>query len=120
VCPAADAALAVPAPPQLIYPEPNATNVPDGNFPLVLSQHYPYLSSLSLVSSTAPSVNSLQPAAVPSPLPSPAATPNPVFSASPVAYAVPALAARTAYSVVLTSTGQCAPPPFTLGTFTTR
>jgi hypothetical protein len=103
----------VPAPPTMIYPQSNATGVPDGDFTLILG--FAYGNTTSLPSSST-MVGPLAPTAVPSPLPSGAATPNPNFT--PVAYSVPALQSRTQYTISV----QFALPnacPVTIGSFTT-
>ena len=107
-----------PAPPEMLYTEDGATGVPDGNFPLVLSNKF-FGNSLALKVGGSIVVPSLAPTPVPSPLPSPAATPLPIFT--PAAYAVPQLQTATTYSVVaISSPSPCFPSQESIGTFTTK
>ena len=118
VCPAG--ANAVPAPPDLLYPMPNATGVPDGNFTLVVGY-----------GPVAPPAPQLVPTgfggyvaggswgAPPSPMPSPAATPR---SSSETLYgsAIPALASNTAYTLQVTFGNPPCQTTESAGSFTTR
>jgi hypothetical protein len=88
-----------PAAPQLIYPAPGATGVPDGNFTMVLT----YFQGVTL-NGGASVEGPFSQAALPSPLPTPYASPLP--SGYPLAgYVVGALAPATTYTVTETSTG---------------
>jgi hypothetical protein len=105
----------------MLYPINGATNVPDGNFTLVLA--FSYGSSISLTPSNGGSAvtNITANAAVPTPLPSPAATPDPLHT--PYGYGIPALQSGTPYTLVANFTSidtSCAPSQFTIGSFTTR
>lgn len=106
----------LPAPPEMLYPVSSATNVPDGNFTLVLASTYG--DSLSLTSSGA--AIALTTAAVPNPLPTPNATPPP--GSTPAGYAVGALAAHTAYTITATFTQPAGCPNVTgnVGSFTSQ
>lgn len=122
VCAAQPAAAAVLVPPQLVYPLNGATNVPDGNFTLVLSTtNIAPQGAVSLAIDNAIVLLNVAPTAIPSPLPSPAASAPPGS-----AYAIPALNAATTYQVIdsIPQTG-CftTPPPIypgVIGSFTTR
>ena len=87
--------LPVPMPPPMIYPQTKATNVPDGDFTLVLGFSYGSTTSLASASST---VGPLSTTPVPSFLPSGSATPLP--GVTPAAYSVPTLQAATNYMVI--------------------
>ncbi len=111
-------ALPVPAPPPMIYPQPGATGVPDGNFVMVLAFSYAQATSLMNGSN---SVGPLAPTAVPSPLPSGAGTPFP--EATPAAYSVPALQHATTYTVSASfavQTAGCPSQEIDVGAFTTK
>lgn len=98
-----------------------ATNVPAGNFTLVLA--FSYGTNLELTAQgIATPVSGIHPnAAVPNPLPTPAATPEP--GATPYGYGIPALAAHTTYTVAahfMPVDPGCTASSVTLGTFTTK
>jgi hypothetical protein len=103
----------------LLYPEPGATNVPDGTNVLIYdSDDDSAPITLSAANGTALTTS---PTSVPSPLPSPIATRN-----DPSEYAVrlPALNAATKYTAVadvrLVGCGANQPTTFRLGSFTTK
>jgi hypothetical protein len=106
----------------LVYPINGATSVPDAPGTIVLSQlpslnpTGPRLVLIPLVSG--PSIVSGPPVPVPSPLPTPHDSPRPTL----VAFAVPALAARTAYRVSFRGTQgtSCINPLVGSGSFTTK
>jgi len=102
--------LTAPAPPQLVYPEPGAVNVPDGNFTMVLS-----FGSGPVELSGA----DLQPAPVPNPLPSPHATPSPFSPSALTGWAVGSLSPHTTYAITYGIDSRCS-PFYDLGEFTTR
>lgn len=104
----------IPAPPQMTYPAPNATNVPDGNFSVrVTYQNGDLLSEWSapmLTSSTAPEIAGGPYAIVPTP------------GAYEYTSVVGALRSATSYTVKVTNPpqgGQCSSTA-TLGSFTTQ
>lgn len=97
----------------MIYPAPNATGVPDGNFTLVLAA--PAQTAL-MINGAGP----LRSAAVPNPLPTPYSTPSPTPSEYS-GYAVGPLAAATTYTVTESGgAGTACPYTQTFGQFTTR
>jgi len=97
----------------LVYPVPNATGVPDGNFTLVLGG--PAQTKLMLNG-----VGPLAAAAVPNPLPTPDASPSPVPSEYS-GYAVGPLAAATTYTITETiAAGTACQATESFGQFTTR
>jgi hypothetical protein len=110
-----------PAPPQVVYPLNGATNIPDGNFTLVVGTT---LSPVSLAINGNVVFANLASAPVPSPLPSPS-LPNAAGSAG---YAVPALHPATTYQVIApVSVSGCfdenhppSPSPTAIGSFTTQ
>ncbi len=110
--------LLAPQPPSLVYPGDGATNVPDGNFTLLLTGS---ATPMSLEINNVVAVSDLQPTSIPSPLPTPAATASPH-----AAYAVPALQPATTYQVVgVYPVSGChplsyTPPPQPIGSFTTK
>lgn len=102
--------VTAPAPPTLVYPRDNSTNIPDGNFTLVLSYA---VTPVSIENSAGVTVASNLPRAQ---------------STSGAGYAVPALAGATAYHVIVPQAPiGCYdvnhPPPQqfqSIGTFTTQ
>lgn len=119
-CPLAAGMSAVPAPPDLLYPMPGATGVPDGNFTLVAGYSVtPPAMQLVTGSGGIPALSSNAWGPPPSPMPSPAATPR---SSSEVLYglAVPALGAHTTYTAQVTfGTPPCRTTE-SAGSFTTQ
>lgn len=119
-CPLAAGTSAVPAPPDLLYPMPGATGVPDGNFTLVAGYSIrPPAVQLVTASGGIPAFSSNAWGPPPSPMPSPAATPR---SSSEVLYglAVPVLAARTTYNVDVTFGTPPCQTTESAGSFTTQ
>ena len=118
-CPLA-AQQALPAPPDLLFPIPNATGVPDGNFTLVVgygSFTPPPLEIVPASGGSAIAGSAWGPP--PTPLPSPAATPR---SSSETLYAstIPPLSAHTTYNAQVTvGTAPCQTTE-TAGSFTTQ
>ena len=97
----------------MVYPAPNATGVPDGNFTLVLGG--PVQTKLMLNGA-----GPLAAAAVPNPLPTPNASPSPVPSEYS-GYTVGPLAAATTYTITETiADGTACQATETFGQFTTR
>jgi hypothetical protein len=107
---------AAPLPPELFYPEPGATNVPDGNLTMVVA----FATSLTLTAG-AQLIALPSPGPAPSPLPSPMASPPFANDALLQGVAVPALQSHTTYSVhdQRGPAGVCNPPT-DLGSFTTQ
>jgi hypothetical protein len=97
----------------LIYPVPNATGVPDGNFTLVLGAS---VQMGLMLNGAGPLVS----AAVPNPLPTPSAPESPApFGYS--GYAVGPLAAATTYTLTeVMAAGTPCQATETFGQFTTR
>jgi hypothetical protein len=106
-------------PATLLYPINGATNVPDGNFSMVMSFQYGFVSLAPANGGTPVSVS---PTAVPSPLPSPSATPEPGFT--PYAVSVTALQSGTTYTVLSSFPNDvdvpCTPVTVKIGSFTTQ
>lgn len=104
----------IPAPPQLAYPAPNATKVPDGNFSLRINDPYSHISLWSqpdlVPGSGGPSVTAGPYEVVPTP------------GANVYTSAVPSLRSATTYSVNVTSPASGGPCAATqvLGSFTTQ
>jgi hypothetical protein len=118
-CPLA-AAQAIPAPPDLLYPMPNATGVPNGNFTLVAGYGTFTPPPAQIVPANGGTTIAGGPwGPAPSPLPSPAATPR---SSSETLYgsAIPALAAQTTYNVDVTFGTPPCQTTETAGSFTTQ
>ena len=107
----------LPALPEMQYPVNGATNLPDGNFTLVLA--FTSGEGLELTSSGAASI-ALTTATVPNPLPTPNATHPP--NSTPAGYAVGALAAHTLYTVTATFAQPAGCPNLTgnIGSFTSQ
>ncbi len=103
----------------MVYPANGAADVPDGNFPLVLT--FKAIPSVRLTQGATVVSSGLSPTPVPSPIPTPTGTP---YVPSPdllAAYRVPALEARTTYAISQTfPPSPCYPSVQTIGTFTTR
>jgi hypothetical protein len=107
---------------QLLYPAPGSTAIPAAVNTIVIAGPVAFL---TLQPMTGTAIVTSTPTAVPIPIPSPNATPrtNPTG-----AFAVPALAAATTYTVTAQapsagpqSPGNCpAPPPQLIGSFTTQ
>ena len=119
-CPLAAGAYAIPAPPDLLYPIPGATGVPDGNFTLVVGYSTtPPALQLVTGSGGIPTLSSNAWGPAPSPLPSPAATPR---SSSETLYglSVPGLAAHTTYTAQVTFGSPPCQSTETAGSFTTQ
>jgi len=119
-CPLAAGAYAIPAPPDLLYPMPGATGVPDGNFTLVVGYSTtPPALQLVTGSGGIPAFSSNAWGPPPSPMPSPAATPR---SSSEMLYglAVPALAAHTTYTAQVTFGSPPCQSTESAGSFTTQ
>lgn len=96
--------------PELIYPMPGSTGVPDGNFTAVVA----YARGTVTIGTT-----TLAATAAPSPVPSPYTTPLP-NAAVLTGFPVGSLSAQTTYSIVdAVGTSQC-PDNVTLGSFTTQ
>lgn len=116
--PSPETCALAPMPPALVYPLDGGTNVPDGNFTLVLTQSAAHV---SLEISNVVAVADLQSAPIPNPIPSPASTASPG-----AAYAVPVLRPSTTYEVFgVYPLGGChpsdyTPPPSPIGSFTTK
>lgn len=108
--------------PELVYPVNGATNVPDGNFSLVVAWGNPspdFLSDATLYSLS--STVNLQLGAAPNPVPTPALSPLPP-AASMLGANVPALAPNTSYNFQVTTNepGACGGVRrSTIGSFTT-
>jgi hypothetical protein len=104
----------------LLYPMPNATGVPDGNFTLVVGygSAAPPVPQLVPVNGGA-AVNGGAWGPAPTPLPSPAATPR---SAGETLYgsAIAALSAHTAYNVTVTFGTPPCETTESAGSFTTQ
>ncbi|HEY9179675.1 MAG TPA: hypothetical protein VIO32_03085 [Candidatus Baltobacteraceae bacterium] len=119
-CPLAAGAYAIPAPPDLLYPMPGATGVPDGDFTLVVGySSRPPQMQLVTGSGVIPALSSNAWGPAPSPMPSPAATPR---SSSETLYglAVPALSAQTTYTAQVTFGNPPCQTTESAGSFTTR
>lgn len=120
-CPlAAGSALAIPAPPDLLYPMPGASGVPDGVFTMVAGYGTlapPPAQLVPVSGGTTVTGGAWGPP--PSPIPSPAATPR---SSTETLYGapVPALAAHTAYDVQVTFGTPPCQSTETAGSFTTQ
>jgi hypothetical protein len=119
-CPLEAGANAIPAPPDLLYPMPNAADVPDGNFTMVAG-YGPFAPPIAQI---VPNGGGATVAAgawgpPPSPLPSPAATPR---SSMEMLYGarIPSLAASTSYSVQVTVGTPPCQTTETAGSFTTQ
>lgn len=119
-CPLEAGANAIPAPPDLLYPIPNATGAPDGNFTMIAG-YGPFAPPTAQVvpSNGGATVTAGAWDAPPSPLPSPAATPR---SAMETLYGaqVPSLMPRTTYSVQVTVGTPPCQTTETAGSFTTQ
>jgi hypothetical protein len=119
-CPLDAGAVAIPAPPDMLYPMPNATGVPDGNFTLVAGYGNfapPTPKLVPVNGGAAVSGGAWGPA--PTPLPSPAATPR--FSGETLyGSAIPALSAHTNYNVEVTVGTPPCQTTETAGSFTTQ
>lgn len=119
-CPLAAGAYAIPAPPDLLYPIPDATAVPDGNFTLVVGYGTATPPPAQLVPANGgTTVIGGAWGPPPVPLPSPAATPR---SSSETLYGaqVPVLAAHTSYNVQVTVGNPPCQTTETAGSFTTQ
>ncbi len=119
-CPLGVGADALPLPPDLLYPMPGATGVPDGNFTLVVGYSVkPPAMQLVTAGAGIPGLSSNAWGPPPSPMPSPAATPR---SSSEVLYglAVPALAAHTTYDAQVTFGAPPCHATESAGSFTTQ
>ena len=105
-----------PAPSQLLYPIPNATGVPDGNFSLVT-----FVATSVSLTAGATVIALGTPGPAPFPLPSPMASPYAGGGAMLQGEAAPALQTHTTYAVLdqRGAAGVCN-PPLTLGSFTTQ
>ena len=103
----------------LLYPLDGATNVPDGNFTMVMSFDY---GLVSLTTADGTPVSMLGHVAVPSPLPSPSATAEPGFT--PYALSIPPLQSHTTYTVSSKFPNDvdvpCTPTTVKIGSFTTQ
>lgn len=120
VCPLFAGSNALPAPPELLYPMPNATGVPDGNFTLVVGYSTtPPTMQLVTAAGGIPALSSNAWGPPPSPMPSPAATPR-ASSDTLHGLAVPALAAHTTYSAQVTFGSPPCQSTETAGSFTTQ
>ena len=105
----------------MLYPMSGATDVPPGNFTLVLAFSYGTSLELTAAGSTAPVAGVKVNAPVPDPLPTPAASTVPGYK--PYGYAIPALAAKTTYTVAahfMPVDPGCSASSVTIGTFTTK
>lgn len=114
------AAQAVPAPPDLLYPMPNASGVPDGNFTLVAGYGTFTPPPIEIVPANGgAAIAGAAWGPPPSPLPSPAATPR---SSSETLYAsaIPALAPHTTYNAQVTFGSAPCQTTETAGSFTTQ
>lgn len=110
----------IPAPPDLLYPMPNATGVPDGNFTLVVGYGtFPPPPAEIAPANGGTAVAAGAWSAPPSPMPSPAATPR---SSSETLYGapVPALASHTTFEVDVTVGTPPCQQTETAGSFTTQ
>lgn len=105
----------VPAPPDLVYPAPGSSGIPDGNFTAVVAYGVQPPGKLEI--SGAAVVYAGAWTSPPSPLPSPSASapPSDAFFGAPV----PQLSAKTLYTVLYQVPGPCNSPQ-QLGTFTTQ
>ena len=119
-CPLGVGADALPMPPDLLYPIPGATGVPDGHFTLVVGYSFtpPPMQIVTAIGGM-PALSSNAWGPPPSPMPSPAATPR---SSSEVLYslAVPALAAHTTYNAQVTFGTPPCQAMESAGSFTTQ
>ena len=104
----------------LLYPIDGATNVPDGNFTMVMSFDYGFVSLATANGGTPVSMSG--PVAVPSPFPSPSATAEPGFT--PYALSIPVLQSHTTYTVSSAFPNDvdvpCTPTTVKIGSFTTQ
>ena len=108
-------------PGSLIYPMNGATNVPDGNFALVVA-HAGAGYVLSLVGGGSAGVG-LEPAPLPSPLPTPNASPSAAMQIDYAAYSMGSLTPNARYTlnaIRLPDPGCGSGSTTSIGSFTTR
>jgi len=106
-----------PSPPQLLYPVPGTTMVPD-NVELLIYASNGQSDTITLFNSGTASV-ATTPTSLPSPLPTPIASPsNP--SAQVVAVTFPTLAPESIYEVRYALPANCNPPVASFGFFQTQ